>query len=331
MSNLSLERLLFDASNPADGPLIGSYLLGSGGVVISETGTSLDVNVTGAPGLAIYTEDSAAASGDDGQSVLLVREDTLAVSTSADGDYGHFKSTNKGELYVKAVDTDALLTTIDADTGAILTDTNAMVVDLAAIEVLITAGNALLTTIDADTGAILTDTNAMVVDLAAIEVLITSGNALLTTIDADTGAILTDTNAMVVDLAAIEVLLTGIDVDTDAIATSVASIDTNFSAALDTQGRVTVNDAPNTAIEDTAVVVGTTAVALPGTALTGRTRIMIQNNGTKPLFVGKTGVTVTNGIEVSKGSTLTLEAGDAIGLFGISSAAAQDIRVLELA
>ena len=43
----------------------------------------------------------------------------------------------------------AILTTIDADTGA-------MVVDLAAIEVLITASNVLLTSIDADTGAIKT-------------------------------------------------------------------------------------------------------------------------------------------------------------------------------
>jgi len=58
---------------------------------------------------------------------------------------------------------------------------------------------------------------------------------------------------------------------------------------------------------------------------------MIQNNGTKPIFVGKTGVTTANGIEVSKGGTLTLEAGDAIGLFAISTAAAQDVRVLELA
>ncbi len=109
------------------------------------------------------------------------------------------------------------------------------VVDLAAIEVLITSGNALLTTIDADTDAIKTSVELLdnavdgnylnvnlniagtdvtggagavgattqritlasddpaVVDLAAIEVLITSGNAILTTIDADTSTINTST------------------------------------------------------------------------------------------------------------------------------------------
>jgi len=77
---------------------------------------------------------------------------------------------------------EVLLTSIDADTGNILTDTNAMVVDLAAIEVL-------LGTIDTDTGALVTD-------LAAIEVLLTAANVdhaanevLLTAIDTSCGLI----------------------------------------------------------------------------------------------------------------------------------------------
>ena len=77
---------------------------------------------------------------------------------------------------------EALLITIDTDTGA-------MVTDLAAIEVLL--------------GTIDTDTGAMVTDLAAIEVLL--------------GTIDTDTGAMVTDLAAIEVLLGTIDADTSNI------------------------------------------------------------------------------------------------------------------
>lgn len=46
-------------------------------------------------------EDAPASSGDQGIQSLLVRQDTLASSTSADGDYGSFKSNNLGELYVK--------------------------------------------------------------------------------------------------------------------------------------------------------------------------------------------------------------------------------------
>lgn len=57
------------------------------------------------------SEDAAASSGDQGIQALLVRQDTLASSTSADGDYGSFKSNASGELYV----TDAgLRTTLSA-------------------------------------------------------------------------------------------------------------------------------------------------------------------------------------------------------------------------
>lgn len=44
-------------------------------------------------------EDSAHVSGDIGSYVLSVREDTLATSTSADGDYQSFKTDSKGALW----------------------------------------------------------------------------------------------------------------------------------------------------------------------------------------------------------------------------------------
>jgi hypothetical protein len=78
------------------------------------------------------------------------------------------------------------------------------------------------------------------------------------------------------------------------------------------------------------VTVGTTEVALPGTALTARRYAMIQNNGNKSIFVGPTGVTTASGIEVGKGSTIALEAGASIALFGISTDAGQNVRVFEL-
>lgn len=64
-------------------------------------------------------EDSAHVSGDTGIHNLAVRQDALASSTSADGDYGSIKQNAKGELYVIDTDGNALLTTIDADTGSI--------------------------------------------------------------------------------------------------------------------------------------------------------------------------------------------------------------------
>ena len=52
-----------------------------------------------------YAEDSAHASGDIGDFVLSVRQDTLASSTSADGDYAAFKVNSRGGLWTVPVGT----------------------------------------------------------------------------------------------------------------------------------------------------------------------------------------------------------------------------------
>lgn len=51
-----------------------------------------------------YTEDAAAASDPIGNALIMVRKDTLAALTSADGDNVAARGTDKGELYVKHVD-----------------------------------------------------------------------------------------------------------------------------------------------------------------------------------------------------------------------------------
>jgi hypothetical protein len=58
----------------------------------------VDVTVTTG---ADKAEDSAHASGDIGSYVLAVRQDTLANSVSADGDYGSFKLNSVGALWVQ--------------------------------------------------------------------------------------------------------------------------------------------------------------------------------------------------------------------------------------
>lgn len=64
------------------------------------------LRVTGGGGGTQYAEDAAHASGDTGTLGLAVRQDTLANSTSADGDYAAMKVNNVGRLYTT--------TTIDA-------------------------------------------------------------------------------------------------------------------------------------------------------------------------------------------------------------------------
>lgn len=80
------------------------------------------LTVTGGGGGTEYTEDAAAAANPVGASLILIREDGRAGSlTTTDGDNVAARGNNKGEMYVKTTDSDAILTTMDVDTGAIAT------------------------------------------------------------------------------------------------------------------------------------------------------------------------------------------------------------------
>jgi len=114
----------------------------------------------------VYDEDSGHISADPGAYVLAVRQNTLASSTDADGDYASFKVNANGELYTTDTDAIALLTTIDVDTGNIATST-------ASIDTKLTTTNSLLTTIDADTSSIATDASTIAGDTTSIDANLT--------------------------------------------------------------------------------------------------------------------------------------------------------------
>lgn len=200
MSSLTLERMIFDPSNPADGPSIGSYLVSLGGNVITDTGSALDVNIQ-----------------------------------SSDVDIQ-----------------------VDLDVTSLLAD-------------------------DVNKG---------------------SENPLT---------------------------VSGIAYDQSGALGALSAADDKGHLLMDLYRRVYINDAPNIGALMQAVSVDTTAggVAIPTTPLAGRTRLMVQNNGDKSIFVGTGTVTTANGLEVGKGSTLTLEAGEAIAWKAIADSGTQDVRVLE--
>jgi hypothetical protein len=86
-----------------------SALLSDGaGNALTSTAGALDINIASGSITVteedVYAEDSAHTSGDLGGFILAVRQDTLASSTSDDGDYAAFKQNAKGELYVKDAD-----------------------------------------------------------------------------------------------------------------------------------------------------------------------------------------------------------------------------------
>ena len=107
-----------DAATIAASDSVGAFLRSADGTLLTHTTVSskeaLDVNIAASDitftvdvtNSSEFAEDAAHTSGDIGNHVLAVRQDTLASSTSADGDYASFKVNSKGELYIK--DTDVL-------------------------------------------------------------------------------------------------------------------------------------------------------------------------------------------------------------------------------
>lgn len=83
-------------------------------------GTAIDVSLAAPLYIAgAVAEDAAAANGDLGLPILVVRQDTLAPSTSADGDYGFMKVNQNGELYVVTSGTVAFTGGLPDSTGVI--------------------------------------------------------------------------------------------------------------------------------------------------------------------------------------------------------------------
>lgn len=110
-------KIVFDSADLANSDQIGANTL-AGGVVVSATGTSMDVNVTGSAlptGAATETtlasllselqsitfaEDSAHSSGNAGIMGLAVRNDAGTSLVSADGDYSPLSVDANGNLRV---------------------------------------------------------------------------------------------------------------------------------------------------------------------------------------------------------------------------------------
>lgn len=129
------------------------YLSSMGAV--DESGNWLPLNINAAGELLVnaavtftaeHNEDSAAGDAFSGIATLLVRQDTLATSTSADDDFGAFKSNALGELYVHDTDVKAqlvtansTLTNIKSDTASIVTNTGTTATNTGTIASTLTA------------------------------------------------------------------------------------------------------------------------------------------------------------------------------------------------
>ena len=295
-----------------------------------------DVDVSN---LSEKNEDDPHSSGDTGSYVLAVRQDTLAASTSADGDYASFKVDSVGSLYVKATDTDALLTTIDAVLDSIKVDTGVIAGDTTSID-------ATLTALSKAEDSVHSSGDQGIMGLAVRN---DAGTALAA--DGDYIPLTTDSSGSLRVAASLTLnseyaedsahssgetgqFVLGVRQDTLAASTSA---DGDYGAfKMDSVGRLYVtgeDDAlANTALSATAVSVDTTVggTDLAGTDLANRKYAFIYNNGNRRVFIGNSGVTAATGFPLTPRGYLELRAGASIDLHAIAAGGTQDVRFLEL-
>ena len=106
-----------------------------------------------------------------------------------------------------------------------------------------------------------------------------------------------------------------------------------FHLSGDLYRRVKINDAPNVGLKSATVSVDTTVggVNLSAAPQAGRTRMIIQNtSNSQDIFIGASGVTAATGTIVPKKGQVTLEIGEALDVYAITSAGSADVRVFEI-
>lgn len=275
------------------------------GTDITSTGGALDVNIASGTVTVtpegVHNEDDAHASGDQGEFALSIRVDDITADNSAllagaNGDYQGTFTNASGELYVKSTDTDNLLTTIDGVLDNILVDTNALVVDLAAIETELLDQGTTLDSIDASLSGL-----SHAEDAAHV-----SGDSgvMSLAVRNDTAGSLADTDG---DYAPLQVDSVG----------DLRVVD----AALANSG---IANAANT------LAVANTAEDLVASPLANRKYLFVYNNFNKKMWIGATGVTSSDGFPISPGSYMELRAGAAIDIEYVAADVGHEARTLEL-
>jgi len=302
----SKDKLIYDATTPADGDSIAAFLHATLKLTSTTLGGSeaLDVNIAGSTGLGIYDEDTAHVSGDKGQLGLVVRADTAGSLVSADGDYSPLQVDANGRL---RVDAEVSVTTGSdkaEDAAHASGDIGAYVLAVRQDTLSASVGS------DGDYGSFKIDsvgrlwTTAVVAGDVADDAA-DSGNPLKVGTKAYSGAL-----------------------------TAVSATGDRADMISDLYRRVWTNPSANISGSNAAVTVDTTAggVALFASPLAGRRMAQVQNLGSKAIFVGFGTVTAANGLRIAAGATETLtDFGPDLALKAIAESGSQNVRVLQLA
>ena len=148
-----------------------------------------------------------------------------------------------------------------------------------------------------------------------------------------TGSEVSLDSATLTALENITVSATNLDIrDLTHVSDSVKVGDGTDFLAVNTDGSINVAAASASAAARGATSVTTTATKIIATNLASRRKVIVQNLGSKDMFFGhNNSVTTANGIKVSSGSSVEIEFGPSLDVYGITAAGTADARYLEVA
>lgn len=87
----------------------------------------------------------------------------------------------------------------------------------------------------------------------------------------------------------------------------------------------------NNAIKNSAISATTTAAELTPTPLSNRKSLIVQNLGSKEIYIGDSGVTSANGVKISAGANAELKYDASVALYARTASGTADVRILEAA
>lgn len=94
-------------------------------------------------------------------------------------------------------------------------------------------------------------------------------------------------------------------------------------------GRSTLTLQVKRNLKSQAVSIGNTATAIPATPIQYRRSVIIENNGTNPIYIGGADVTVANGFPVYPRGVIRIDIAENIIVYGIVASGTEEIRCLE--
>lgn len=273
---ISIDKLQFDPSAPSENQRVGSFLIGSGGTVISETGSSLNVNVTNS--LSISATD------------LDIRDLVFA--------------TDK-------VDVSGSVVALDAPT-------------LAALE------NITVSATDLDIRDLSHSQDSIKIGDGTDFLAINADGSI--NVNADISVVNGHEKAEDAAHASGDIGSYMLSVRSDIPAAATSANGDYASFLSDNKGRIWVNDAANVAQSYGALSITSTAAEFLGSPLSGRKVLLLQNLGSKDVYIGfDNSVTSSNGLQLAKYSSIELPFGDNLDVFMVTASGTADVRYIQLA